>query len=117
MSYQTDREEFIAQWVLERARLHLTVGAAGARCEAQRILRNANTVQRYAVAACNRMLTEAEQRRESAACRRIEKDAAPFKVTTSGDPRGCCVKIHFPSGAYNTWGGPESGWGVPTRER
>lgn len=33
-------------------------------------------------------------------------------VNLSGDPRGYVVKLHLPSGRYNTWGGPESGYGV-----
>jgi hypothetical protein len=32
----------------------------------------------------------------------------------SGDPRGYTVKLHLPSGRYNTWGGQEEGWGVPS---
>lgn len=31
-----------------------------------------------------------------------------------GDPRGYTVKVKLPSGRYNTWGGKEDGWGVPT---
>lgn len=30
-----------------------------------------------------------------------------------GDPRGYTVKLHLPTGAYNTMGGRESGYGVP----
>jgi hypothetical protein len=30
-----------------------------------------------------------------------------------GDPRGYTVKVHLPNHAYNTWGGAESGYGVP----
>jgi hypothetical protein len=30
-----------------------------------------------------------------------------------GDPRGYVVKLMLKSGAYNTFGGAESGWGVP----
>ena len=37
-----------------------------------------------------------------------------LKVETGGDPRGYTVKIHFPEGNYNTWGGTESGYGVPS---
>lgn len=31
----------------------------------------------------------------------------------TGDPRGYCLKLHTPSGRYNTWGGKEEGYGVP----
>ena len=30
-----------------------------------------------------------------------------------GDPRGYTVKVHLPTGASNTWGGREEGYGVP----
>ena len=35
----------------------------------------------------------------------------------SGDPRGFVVKLHFPNGACNTWGGESSGFGVPVTLR
>lgn len=35
------------------------------------------------------------------------------RVDFGGDPRGYTVKVFLPSGTYNTWGGAESGWGVP----
>lgn len=38
-------------------------------------------------------------------------------VNLSGDPRGFTVKLILQSGEYNSWGGKESGYGVPTRER
>lgn len=34
-------------------------------------------------------------------------------VTFGGDPRGYTVKVQLLSGACNTWGGAEEGWGVP----
>jgi hypothetical protein len=36
------------------------------------------------------------------------------KVKCGGDPRGYTVKVFLPSGRYNTWGGAEEGWGVPS---
>lgn len=38
-----------------------------------------------------------------------------IKVGWSGDPRGFAVRLLFPDGSYNTWGGKEHGYGVPTR--
>lgn len=32
-----------------------------------------------------------------------------------GDPRGCCVKLLLPSGRWNSMGGAEDGFCVPTR--
>ena len=39
----------------------------------------------------------------------------PFKLRCElgGDPRGYTVKLFFKSAIYNTWGGCESGYGVP----
>lgn len=47
---------------------------------------------------------------------RIEKRAAAlgFKVQFGGDPRGYTVSLVLPDGSYNSWGGKESGYGVPT---
>jgi len=34
------------------------------------------------------------------------------KALASGDPRGFAQRILFPDGYHNTWGGPESGYGI-----
>lgn len=88
------------------------------------ILRAARTIQRLAETACNRPLTEREERRHAAAVARIRKSLAELATwSTDGrsvtiaeigrDPRGYCVKLRLPSGKGNTWGGDECGWGVP----
>lgn len=48
---------------------------------------------------------------------RIDKACEKWgiKPNHSGDPRGCCVKLILPSGRYNSWGGAEDGFCVPTR--
>lgn len=48
---------------------------------------------------------------------RIEAACKPWKITPNfqGDPRGECVKLMLPSGRYNSWGGAEEGFCVPTR--
>ena len=57
----------------------------------------------------------AREKKELAVEKRIMDICAGFKlpVTFGGDPRGYTVKVKFPSGLYNTWGGAEEGWGVP----
>jgi hypothetical protein len=35
------------------------------------------------------------------------------KLILGGDPRGYTVKLILPTGAYNTMGGKDDGWGVP----
>ena len=66
--------------------------------------------------ACNRNLSFEEIEKE----RRIEEQFArlsrayelPFKF--GGDPRGYTVKCFLADGSYNTWGGKEEGYGIPS---
>jgi hypothetical protein len=48
---------------------------------------------------------------------RIQAACKPWGImpTFSGDPRGACVKLILPSGRYNSCGGAECGFCVPTR--
>ena len=39
------------------------------------------------------------------------KHGVQFSATVTGDPRGYCLKVIMPDGAYNTWGGAEDGFG------
>jgi len=57
----------------------------------------------------------AREKKELAVEKRISDICASFKlpVIFGGDPRGFTVKVKFPSGIYNTWGGREDGYGVP----
>ena len=117
-SYQKNRDEFVAVIVEE-----LTQGgrlpdpACRAVDVARLILRNAATIQRIAVAECNRELT-AREGAASAACEaRIKEACKPWRIRPNfnGDPRGACVKLLLPSGRYNSFGGAEDGYCVPTR--
>lgn len=65
-----------------------------------------------------RLMTEWETnltQRQASNDRRIKELCADFKVPVKlgGDPRGYTVKLRLPSGAYNTWGGADDGYGVP----
>jgi hypothetical protein len=40
-------------------------------------------------------------------------DQLGIRPDFGGDPRGYTVKVHLPTGASNTWGGREDGYGVP----
>ena len=81
-------------------------------CTLMRLTRRA---ERYNVLACNGDLTRRQQR----AAERVDAQAKGIaeKLGTvlrcDGDPRGFSLKIAFPSGAYNTWGGIQDGWGIP----
>lgn len=84
--------------------------------DALAILRDANTIQRIAVEECNRELSEQEKQADKRAVNRIRVRCARVAGVVpsfSGDPRGAVVKIRFPSGEWNSMGGPEDGWCVP----
>lgn len=120
-SYQKDRDAFVGvvtgvvvshprefpQWSRNNAGVEL----------ARLILRNAATLQRLAEAACERELTGRELVQEGRCQRRILDACTPWDIraTVGGDPRGAVVKLILPNGEWNSWGGPESGYCVPTR--
>ncbi len=56
---------------------------------------------------CNKR-TEQLERRITEICQSIG-----VRPNFGGDPRGYTVKLHLPTGAYNTMGGQEEGYGVP----
>ena len=125
-----ERLEFVAQ--LQRALpdrpAHLVVDAA------RLLMRHAATHGRLAVESCNGHPAQSSptldaktiNRLQDAWDKRIEKSEAQAekRITAicadlglrpdfGGDPRGYTVKVHLPNHAYNTWGGRESGWGIP----
>jgi hypothetical protein len=108
MSYQKDRDMFIAVMTGEGVPLETS----------RLILRGAATINRLSVDQCNRALSDKEKRIMENAANRMAERLNPYdiKVTTSGDPRGYTTKLLLPSERYNTWGGAESGWGVPVRD-
>lgn len=126
MSYQKDRDEFIGVIVDECNRARSCIredhweksGIASSAVDLARlILRNAATVQRLAIVHCNRKMIVGEQKQWEAAKNRIKVACEPWgiKAKCNGDPRGECVKLILPSGRYNSWGGAEDGYCVPTR--
>ena len=77
------------------------------------LLALARRLNRYNETECNYGLTERQQKNVE----RIEqhiRQLLPLEIgiTFNGDPRGYAVKLHFPSGVYNTWGGKSEGWGI-----
>lgn len=109
----TDREDF----QMQLAREFPTIGRDKVWHVAKLIMRNAATLQRLAEMACNRDLTASEEKREQTAERHLRDAVSQLPglsvIEIGGDPRGYVVKLKLPSGAYNTWGGEECGWGVP----
>jgi hypothetical protein len=125
MATAKEREEFLARMVREYPDMSVYVV-----CEAARkIMRHARTHGNLAVEHCNEpsgcwylaqpgRVDEWEERhakREVSCERRITELCAPFGLVPhfGGDPRGYTVKLKLPSGAYNTCGGSQEGYGVP----
>jgi hypothetical protein len=79
------------------------------------LLKKSRSMRHYAEVACSYGLSP----RQETLCRnirhRIKKLAKErdFGVKFKDDPRGYTVRLLLPSGAYNTWGGKEEGYGVP----
>lgn len=126
MSYQKDRDEFVAVIVEEFGTEALQKRGRAMPLEdrkttavefARLVLSNASTIQRIATNECNRELTDGERRQDAAAQQRIIEACRPWGIgpTFNGDPRGVCVKLILPSGRYNSFGGAEDGFCVPTR--
>ena len=122
MSYQKDRDEFVGVIVAEVASQNRGAIPQWARQQnavalARLILRNAATIQRHATNCCNRETSMAETRRAAQCEEHIRQACKPWgiKPTFNGDPRGACVKLLLPSGRWNSFGGAECGFCVPTR--
>jgi hypothetical protein len=92
----------------------------GIEADARTLLAAARVVGRAALSECNDDLPAPArakmQRRVEIACERIVRVLADYdhriSYTSSGDPRGYPIKLHFPGKEYNTWGGAETGWGI-----
>lgn len=136
MATAKEREEFIGRFAQEFGSHGLAAIDA-----ARQLLRLAKTHGRLAVETCNGHPMQSQsppagyvmaaynarvnklqdawdariEKQERACERRITEILTPFGLTPcfGGDPRGYTVKIHFPSESFNTWGGKESGWGIP----
>lgn len=106
--YVDEKREFVQQMVKEGVSVE----------DADKILADANHVQRWAYVECCRELRADERELDEKAQARIRSVVRKYGIEArfSGDPRGCCVKLVLKSGAYNTWGGREAGYGVPTRD-
>ena len=127
MSYQQDRDEFIALAVGEGLTVETT----------RLLLRHATTIERLAVAACNGDWPADNGERKTKVCSQCESLWAPssfrkgvcpdcreeqivkallpdgYTALFNGDPRGCTLKITVPSGRTNDWG--RDGLCVPCR--
>lgn len=101
-----EREDFF--WQMGKAGVPISV--------CRMVLRMAATCQRLAVKDCNEGLSGAEITKVARIRESLSTLLAEYSIkigSVGGDPRGYVVKLHLPNGAYNTWGGKESGYGVP----
>lgn len=80
---------------------------------AEKLVTHAGMLEYFAVIDCNRGLTPNQQRTRDLNAEKVRElaEALGFRVETSGDPRGCVVKLYDPADerAGEGWGG---GWGV-----
>ena len=110
MSYAKDRAEFLV--VAGRA------GLTEPQCAA--IIRHAKAIEISNLLQCNEPLTEDEMvRLELSDAEHLEQIVKTLygsgvRISRGGDPRGFAVRLHFPDATWNTWGGKEHGFGVPT---
>ena len=110
MSYRTECMEFAAVVASDFPEPVCAARVAGL------LIRDAKVIQRHCVNACNREVTSQETARAMQAEHRMRKVLANYpgvELVVGGDPRGYCCKLLLPSKRYNTWGGAESGYGVP----
>lgn len=116
MSKSEQREQFVAVFVANAVKRGAEILIATRM--ARQVMRHAATYQKLQLARCERSLTDHETAAEAATEKHIlalldGKNGPGAKARFSGDPRGCTVKLVFPSGHNNTWGGADDGWGVP----
>lgn len=109
-----DREEFVAVMTADLTKAGFEPNECLAAARA--FMKLGSTAGRYAELACDRELTDGEKRRDEANDARVHALATRYglQAIIGGDPRGFTVKILLPSARWNTMGGKESGWGVPT---
>lgn len=66
-------------------------------------------LQHLAEQECNREITDSEKRRIERGEKAVRELLLPYggEARFDGDPRGCVVKVRFPGGQRNDWGGED----------
>jgi hypothetical protein len=89
--------------------------ACGAVNDAMTLVKMTRGIVRHAENECNREVTPREIAADAKRCAAVEALAASYGLTVRyGDPRGYVVHLVGPGVRGNTWGGDESGYGVPS---
>ena len=113
MSKAHDREEFMQRMVEEFSPI---TGMSSAFQYGYALMKLAKVKERYNLLYCNVGLTPGQEANAEKVDTQV-KDVAEKLGTTiliGGDPRGYALKIILPSKDYNTWGGVDYGWGIPS---
>jgi len=81
------------------------------------IRRLGRRAKRLAVQNCNGPWGDADDDKHTANAVAVSALCCEFdqriEAHVGGDPRGYTIKLILPTRVYNTWGGEESGYGVP----
>lgn len=109
-----ERAAYLAA-LFARRELHLSAGKIA--LDVQHLRKSAVKINRLAIKACNVQLTKRDEITRDNATGEVHKIAKRYKLeaSTSGDPRGCVVKLWKPGeydkdgAAGDSWGG---GWAV-----
>ena len=112
MSKAHDREVFMHKMVEEFTPV---VGMKEAFKYGLELMRLAKKKERYNLLHCNVGLTPYQEKMDEKIDTQVQDIAKKLQTTIKigGDPRGYALKVLLPSGGYNTWGGPEDGYGIP----
>lgn len=83
---------------------------------AYKLMKLAKMKERYNLLHCNVGLTPQQEANVEKVCIKVNDIATKLHTTIhiGGDPRGYALKILLPSKEYNTWGGAEDGYGIPS---
>lgn len=86
---------------------------------AEALLELSRQYEKIQVTECNRELTNLERNKEERVKEQLKEigKMCMLPLKFNGDPRGYTVKCFFFDGSYNTWGGAEEGYGIPTNKR
>ena len=112
MSKAHDREVFIQKMVEEFTPI---VGMIDSFQYGYELMKLAKQSERYNLLHCNVGLTPQQEKLDAIVDQKVRDIAEKLQTTIKigGDPRGYALKIMLPSKMYNTWGGPEDGYGIP----